>query len=203
MSDSILTVITPAPDRLLATAADVAAQLGLSNPPPGIGPLILRASDAIAGACNGRVFGRETVRETFRLSCPLKPLMLARDRVHAIASVVVDGTTLVEGADFEVDGPAGLLHRLSGDARCAWRAAKVVVEYSAGWLLPSQDDSDLPGDVRGICIDRAARAYLGQGEDLRIRSESAEGVGNVSYFDPDKLSTPELVALAPYHLYRL
>jgi len=203
MSDSILTVVTPAPDRLLATAADVVAALGLSEVPAGLGALILRASDSIAGACNGRVFGRETVRETFRLSCPVKPLMLARDRVHAVTSVVLDGATLVEGVDFEVDGPAGLLHRLSGDARCAWRAAKVVVEYSAGWLLPSQDGSDLPGDVRGICIDRAARAYQGQGEDQRIRSESAEGVGQVSYFDPDKLSAPELAVLAPYHLYRL
>ncbi|WP_160119646.1 hypothetical protein [Rhodovarius lipocyclicus] len=203
MSDSILTVVTPAPDRLLATAADVAAALGLSDSPPGIGALILRASDAISGACNGRVFGREAVRETFRPAGPMKPLILGRDRVHAVTSVVLDGTTLVEGTDFEVDQPAGILHRLSGDARCAWRAAKVVVEYSAGWLLPSQDGSDLPGDVRGICIDRAARMYQGQGEDLRIRSESAEGVGNVSYFDPDKLNAPELDALAPYHLYRL
>lgn len=203
MPGSILTVLTPAPDRRLATAVDVRAELML----PGgtfdndLNGLILQASDTIASGCGGRVFGREGLRETFR-SVRTEELVLARDPVAAVTSIVADGSTLVEGTDFELDAMAGILYRLAGDSRCAWRVSKVTVEYEAGWLLPSQagagDVGALPTDVRRICIERVARAWNGRGRDATIRSEGTDGVDSISYFDPDKLSTDEADRLRGY-----
>ncbi|MDB5380227.1 MAG: hypothetical protein JWR00_4673 [Rubritepida sp.] len=205
MSDSILTVVTPAPDRRLATAADVRPGLGPSDTisDNDLNALIGQVSDLISSACNGRVFGRESLREVFRPARWCGSLILSRDQVATITSLVADGATLTEGTDFEVDAKAGLVNRLAGNARCSWRAVKVTVEYAAGWLLPSQGGSDLPGDVRRVCIDRVTRIRAASGRDPNVRSESSQDVGQVSYFDPDKLSAQELCDLAPYKVYRL
>lgn len=208
MSGSILTILTPAPDRRLATAEDVRAELKLSDKAldTALNGLILQASDTIASGCGGRVFGRENLREIFR-SVRAEWLVLARDPVSAVTSIVADGATLVEGTDFEIDLRAGILYRLSGDARISWRASKVTVEYAAGWLLPSQagpaDVGALPGDVRRVCIERVARIWNGQGRDAAIRSESTDGVDSISYFDPEKLSTDESDRLRGYKVVLL
>jgi hypothetical protein len=205
VSDSILTVVTKAPDRRLATAADVRPWLMPSDAPSenDLNAMISRVSDLISGACNGRVFGRESLLEVFRSVRGLDALVLSRDPVATITSLVADGSTLVEGTDFEVDFAAGLVYRLAGDARCSWRASKVSIAYTAGWLLPSQDGSSLPGDVQQVCIDRVVRMRGGRGRDPNVRSESTDGVDSVSYFDQDKLSSQEEAALAPYMIYRI
>jgi hypothetical protein len=200
MPDSILTVLTPAPDRLLATSADVAKQLMRPGEPPAedFEDLISQASDTIATLCNGRTFGRESLREVFRGARSVNGLILARHPVAMVTTLVADSVSLIEGTDFEVDAPAGIVHRLSGDARRCWSAGKITVEYTAGWLLPSQDGCDLPGDVRRLCINRVARMWSAKGRDPSLRSESTEGIDSVSYFDPDKLSAEEEETLRGY-----
>ena len=129
MPRGILTVLTPAPDRRLASAADVHTELGLSGEPSDndLNPRILQASDAIATACGGRVFGRESLREVFRVSSPAAALILARAPLVAIASLSVGDTLLTEGTDFEVEVEAGIIHRLAGDCRSSWCASTVTV----------------------------------------------------------------------------
>jgi len=205
MSDSILTIVASAPPRRRATAAALRPWLGASDAPSDndLNALIGQVSDLISGACGGRAFGRESFREVFRPACPLECLVLHRFPVVAISSVVVDGTTLAEGVGFEVNAAAGLVYRLSGEARCAWRSTKITVEYAAGWLLPSQEGCDLPGDLRRICIDRVVRMRAGKGRDPNIRSEGSQDIGQIAYFDPGKLSAEEIAALTPYKVYRL
>lgn len=205
MSDSILTVVTRAPDRRLATAADVRAEMKLSGTPSDneLNGLIAQASDLIAGSCGGRVFGREALREIFRPVGPLQPLILRRDTVIAVTSIAADGVQLTADADFELEARSGLLYRLAGDARSPWRSRKITVEYSAGWLLPSQEGCDLPSDVRRVCIERVVRMLGARGRDPNIRSEGAQDVGQISFFDPNKLSDEERNALAPYKVHRL
>lgn len=202
MSD-ILSVVAAAPDRMLATAGDVRPWLVPSDSPSDdeLKAQIARTSDVISDLCGGRVFARETVREIFRAAGRMKPLILARHPVAAVISVVADGATLAEGTDFEVEADAGIAHRLSGGVRCVWRATTVTIEYAAGWLLPSQDQCDLPGTLRDICINRVVRARGGKGRDPNIRSESTEGIDSISFFDPNKLSVEEDKILAPYRIH--
>lgn len=202
----LLTVTTPAASRLLTTPAAALAELGLDAPPPRLPALLAQASSAIAAHC-GRVWGRETVQEVFRLDrVPANPLPLARWPVAGVPVVTEDGAALAAGTDWELDGPAGLLWRLGGDARTPWRCNKVVVAYTAGWLLPGQDGRDLPEAVERACLLAVAAAWHAAGRDPALRSESTEGVGSASYLDPREgaggLPAAAAELLAPFRVLR-
>lgn len=183
----LLTILTPATARALTTREAVCAELGADAPGPDALPGLIAAASAAAERWCGRTFARETVREVFRDPLPRAPavaLVLARAPLFGAPAVTLDGTPLVADTDFEADGLAGLLWRLSGDRRCAWRAAKVVVTYTAGFALPGQAGADLPADVQRAVTLIAAAAVHAAGRDPALRSSSTEGVGSESYLDP-------------------
>lgn len=183
----MLTVITPASGTALTTVETVKAGLDLTGADDDawLADTIDRVSDRITGWC-GRVFGQETVRETFRLHRPLPSLILSRWPVASIASAVEDGAPLSPDA-FEISASDGILYRLNAKGRyLSWPPATVAVEYTAGWLLPGQAGRNMPGDIEQAAIDLVTRAYRARGRDPALRSEDVPDVYAASYFDAAK-----------------
>ena len=178
---SLLVITTPATNTALATRAYVKGELSIADNSEDarIDAYIAQASAAIAGWC-GRVFARETVTETFRLTSPiaLDHLVLRRFPVVSIVSVVEDGTSL-DAADYEVNTESGVLFRLSGDDLSSWCATKIVVSYTAGYSLPNS----APEALQRACVDLVSYYRSSAGRDHSLRSESLDGVDSASYFD--------------------
>jgi uncharacterized phiE125 gp8 family phage protein len=200
---SLLTVTTPATVTNLTDLASVQSELGLGGQQDAtyLGTQIAAASAAIGSWC-GRVFARETVRQVWRPEREIECLMLARVPVASITSVVEDGITL-DAAAYELDPEGGFLWRLSSDERIAWRARKITITYAAGYLLPGQNGRNLPTDIERACILLVAAHYNGRGRDERLRSDGAQGIGQVSYFEPStgkpRLASADAEALLQPH----
>lgn len=207
MTASLLTVTVPAAATALTDLASVQAELGLGaqQDVTYIEKQIAAASAAIVSWC-GRVFARETVREVWRPEREIECLMLARVPVASITSVVEDGITL-DAAAYELDPEAGFLWRLSCDERTPWRTRKLTVTYIAGYLLPGQNGRNLPTDIERACILMVAAQHNARGRDPLLRSEGAQGIGQVSYLDPRagmEAMPPQAAALLqPYQAVRL
>lgn len=169
---SALTVITPADSVDLTILANVKAELGITSTDEdaNLETWIDQASGMITAACN-RVFGKETVRETFR-AYNVERIRLQRNPVTAITSVVEDGVTLVENTDFVVDYDSGIITRLSGDYETRWSFRTLVITYAAGY--------DLLGTLP-IAIERATITMVKQfrsaaERDPLLKSEEIPGV---------------------------
>lgn len=185
----MLTVIAPATATALTTVEAVKAELDLTGTANDawLADAIARASDQIASWC-GRVFARETVLESFRLSRPMPSLALSRWSVAAIAGVTEDGVALDAGA-YEVSATDGILYRLNAKGRyLSWPAVTAEVEYTAGWLLPGQVGRNLPGDIEQAAIDLVARAYHARGRDPALRSHESPDVESLAWFDAGRTS---------------
>lgn len=186
-----VTVLIPASAREMTTLENVALDLGRD-----IGTLedmqiqrfIVQASARAASFCR-RSFGRETVRE--RLApCPYpddQGLLLDRGPVVRILGVVADGVTMA-AETYETDGMS--LYRVEGGARRPWSAHSLVVDYEAGWLLPSEERGippttaalDLPADVERAVVQLVGVALSASGRDVMVKSEDVEGVGRFDYY---------------------
>jgi hypothetical protein len=184
MSGTILTVTTPPSVRALCTLAAVKGELSITDGSQDVvlTDRILAASASIDSYCV-RTLALRGMREIFRPTRALHALLLAGKPVAAISSLVADGATLVEGADFEISAENGMIYRLSSDVRCVWTARKVTVQYTAGFILPGQVGANLPEDISRACMLAVVAAQLGAGRDANIRSEGAQDVGQVSYRD--------------------
>lgn len=189
----MLTVVTPANPRRLATSDDVIAVVpGLSA--DAANKLIDRATLAIEGWC-GRSLVRETVRQTER-DVRADGIML--DRWPAtVTAVTVDGETVAPG-DRELDGT--VLRRLADDRRVWWRGSKIVIDYAAGY-------SPVPADLVEATVRLCVAMNGAAGRDAAIRSENIPDVMSVSYLDPGAGggALPEAVTalLTPYREVRI
>lgn len=176
--DSILTVTAPASTFDLTTITDVKADLGITNTDSDalLTRYVSESSIEFANACN-RVFAKETVSELFRPDEPKRTLVLTRRPVVSITSVTEDGD-VTDASDYETDLTAGLIYRLEDDCRCAWGAAKIVVVYQAGYVVPASAPKDLQKAIRAI----VKAQFLSKGRDPLVRSESVPGVYEVAYW---------------------
>jgi hypothetical protein len=174
----MLTVITPAASNDLTTIAKVKAELGItgSGEDARLTQLVGEASALIAAYCGRSGFGRETLRQTERLAGYCEAIRLDRDLAPAITSVTVDGDALLP-AEYEIDG--SLLYRLSDTTRIAWTYGVVVIDYAAGWSLPS----GAPADIDRATQDMVVGLYRASGRDPAVRQEMVEGIGSTSFFD--------------------
>lgn len=135
--------------------------------------------------------GQEALVETYRVhhsrylsrrldSERTEYLLLSRRPVTGIASIVQDGVTL-DPTEYEVDGIGALKH-LSSDRPTDWNGNKVVVTYTAGWLLPGQTGRNLPPDIESATIGLVKAAWYSRKRDPNVKSEDIPGVANISYF---------------------
>lgn len=133
----------------------------------------LRVAAEISAACDiaiavGAVptLLRETLTETFR-NVSRDKLVLSRRHDVAINSIAVDGTAL-ETAEYEVDGEAGLLSRLSGDVPVSWCGSKIVVVYQAGFATVPADLSGAANDLVQLRLSESTRDPLLKSEQINI-----------------------------------
>ena len=159
---------------------------------------IIAASSGMAAYC-GRVFGRETVRDTFRYdAAPLgpgdllygsyrlrtaRPLELSRDMLASVDGVADRTGALLDPSTWYADLAAGLVYRVSAGRNIVWQDYPITVVFTSGWVLPGESAPTLPQIVEDVCIDTAAADYYSRGRDPGLRDETVEGVGRIRYTD--------------------
>ncbi len=187
-----VTVVTRAEKTALTTVDHVRGDLGLgAETPPNaqIERWIAQASSSAATFCR-RTFGRETVRERFEIGHgsiddTTGGLLLECGPVEEVVSVTVDGEALAAGS-FEVESRQ--LYRLQDGARRCWYGRVILVEYVAGWWLPSDTGTkpagaiDLPDDIERAAIQLVAASISAASRDPMVKSESEDGVGSTSWY---------------------
>lgn len=200
----MLTVITPAASRRLTTVPAVREELGFEAGIPTddvILGLIDAATSTIESFCN-RVFARETVLETLRPERQLRRMVLERFPVTTVASIVENDETLAP-ADYELNPSYGIVLRLHGDRLDSWCTGKILITYTAGWLVPDQVSTDLPKDIERAAL-RLVGAYWSTRSraDSLVKREDVQGIGSVEYWMPGQrnaLPDPEAEQLlSPY-----
>jgi len=171
---------SPLPSYDLAALDDVKSELGITGDAQDtmLKRYIASASAAAAQYCN-RVFQREQLQDEFWsdrepqyvLPGGADELSLSRAPVAApITSVVENGITLVEGADFRVDYDRGVLIRLDVSLYPRkWRALPIVVQFSGGYAT-------IPPDVVDKIIVMVTERYAAKGRDRSLMQESIPGV---------------------------
>ncbi len=189
MYKSILTVTSPATNFDLTTISDVRLDLELTatDDDAWFAKAIKRASATAANYCN-RVFAQQSyseefMRDEFRSQYrDQEPLRLAQFPVTTVASVTEDGV-VTDASLYELDGKAGLLHRLSGDAngREQWTGCKIVVAYTAGYVL-SGASRNVPADLEDAVIRLVKAAHFARKRDPMLRSEDVSGVLSQSWW---------------------
>jgi hypothetical protein len=192
MITSIVRVDTPATSRLCTTLERVKAELDIGDGANDtlLSGYIAQASESVANyLC--MPLARESVTETFRLRLSPRVLILTRAPIVAITAVVEDSGT-VDPAEYEYDADAGLLYRLSDDSRVYWSSRKIMVSYSAGYLMPGTSGANLPADIERAAILTVSAMAGGQGRDAMLRSEMLPDIGSTTYFEasPEDASLP-------------
>jgi hypothetical protein len=174
------TVIAPAETYDLTTLATVKDELSITTnvSDATLKRYISSASAAAAQYCN-RVFPVEAVSDTFlKIRDPrrglfygrIEPLQLSRWPVIAVASLIEDGTTLVEGTGFLVNYVIGSVTRLGlTGLPVAWRHCDIVITYTAGY-------DPLPPDVEDAIVRMVTRRYSAKGRDPNLKQQSVPGV---------------------------
>ena len=195
----MLVVVTPATSTALTTVDSLKAELGLSGDAQDarLGELIDQASSLVAEYCDIPLarFGRQALLETFRLEPgrPRDALILSVGPAFGVTAVTEGDVALVPAVDVELDGEAGMLARLRCDTVVAWCARKVIVAYTAGWILPGDDAypdatiaDRLPKAIERATLETAKALWFGSGATARdplLRSESTQGVGSTTWQD--------------------
>ena len=144
-----------------------------------------------------RTLGRETVTETFdrRSRYPyIQPfgvvvprreadstIVLAKRPVVSIGSIAENGTA-VDPADYELFATTGVVKRLSSYLLAAWPCTIVTVTYTAGWLLPGDENRNLPVDIEQAAITYVQAQVGARKRDPNVKSVNIPGVRQVDYF---------------------
>ncbi len=203
----MLTVVTPAVSRRLTTVEHARADLGLGATSPTTAQIERFIDQATAAAeryCR-RTFARETVLQTIR-GCDLRsPVVLERGPVALVTSVIWNGDQ-IDAPGYEID--CGVVYRLSASgSRYDWWGSSLAVQYEAGYVLPGEEDADLPADVERAAILLVGAALSTQSRDPLVKSEDVDGVGSLSFWVPgskSSLASPEAEQLLrPYRLARV
>lgn len=180
--NSIVTVTEPATVTRLTTPEAFKLTMGIGDSSQDA--KIERAIDAVTAKFQthtNRIFCRQTYSELFRGLCRAETLLLKHFPVAEIASITADGTE-IDAADYEIDPETGLLCRLSSDVRCAWSAAKLVVVYDAGYLLPEEEGRTLPFDLEEAALKQLTADWYGSTRDPSVKREDIPGLAEIEYW---------------------
>jgi hypothetical protein len=149
---------------------------------------IPRVSRAIASYCR-REFALQTYDDTYACGWAEwmpRSFQLAHSPVVSGSLVIVrDGSTLIEGDDYDVDYDAGIVRNIS-------LGQIIVATYDAGWLLPGWSiptgsmAEALPADIEYAAIlqiltNRQLGRLAFTDRDPFLKSETVDGVGTLQY----------------------
>lgn len=195
-----LTIIEAAAETKLTTIAAAKAELQVSSGADDayLTTLIDQASDAVRSWCK-RVFAVETVRESIYPDKPGKSLMLSRWPVVAITAVTINGVA-EDVANVEAEDSGHLFRLDASGCRTSWPSGRIVVEYSAGYVLPGRPGRTLPNDIERAALSLVKGNWFARTRDPMIRSETVEGAGSTDYFSGTVSRLPPDVEslLSPY-----
>lgn len=184
----VTTSAATAAARRLTTAAKVRALIGS---PAGDDTKIETLIDGVSAECASQcglarpanmasapTFGQEVVKATWLKASRSRGTMLTLPWRVAITpgQVVEDGVNLAVNVDYRLVG-GGMLQRISGDTPVRWSGGKIVVPYTAGWVLPD----GVPPELERQVIEQVKMAYFGAGDDPRVRSEAIPDTYQASY----------------------
>ncbi|MGE0290267.1 MAG: hypothetical protein AB7P16_28630 [Bradyrhizobium sp.] len=189
----MLLIETAPTARRLTTVAAVREALGMpSSPSDGV---ILAAIDSASAAIEvfcRRPFGRGEYRETF--TCGELP---RSGEILPERFPVVPESVEIEEAGVEIDAENWLfaqvtqsLYRLREDgSRRYWSVTPLIVRYTAGYLLPGEEDRDLPIEIEAACQREIQAGLAMRDRDPLVRQEDVAGVGSTSYWVPGAETT--------------
>lgn len=221
MLSSILTITAPASSARLTTVATARTRMELVDKSKDelLGDYIDQASAAVVRHCNRGAFGRETLSEAFRFGGAdlnryahhHRPsvIQLTRYPVASIASVTEDSDAPLTAVDYEADLRAGQLFRLDGnDFRRRWCASrKVVVAYTAGYLLPGEVGRNLPSEIEDATLRLVKAAYFAGNRDPLVKVDETVGVERQEYWvgavGENGALPPDVAALLSPYVERL
>lgn len=176
----MLTIVRPAESHRLTTLAVVKGELRLTGGADDayLAGLVDQASAAVRTWC-GRTFAAEAVREA--VDAPRSAgLMLSRWPVVSIEAVTVAGLSC-NPALFEAD-ESGTFYRLDGAGqRIGWCFGRIVVEYTAGFILPGKPGRTLPEDIERATLTLVKAEFFARTRDPLIRSEDVNGAVSTAY----------------------
>jgi uncharacterized phiE125 gp8 family phage protein len=189
----MIEVIAAASHQRLATVAALKAELGISgtDKDTALEAVLDRVSAAIATYC-GRVFAREQVRETLVHRITPREILLSRYPVVSLDSVTLDDAT-VEVSDYTLDKDVG--HIFAGTLGTA--GSRIVLTYTAGYVLPEDEDANLPDDIQQAALTAAKSLYRSSDRDPTLKAEETEGVGRLEYFVGGSRSVSYFVDVIP------
>lgn len=158
----------------------------------------------VVPAGRSRTLGRETLVETLRPDRSREHILLSRTPVVSIVSVAEADET-VDAAEYEIeDAAAGIVRRTdaAGDA-ALWESGKIVITYTAGWLMPGEAGADLPAAIEAAAVELIGSFRSARGRDPLVRQENVDGLGSLSYWVQSPAEAGELppavvTKLAPY-----
>lgn len=200
----MLTVVTPASSDSLVDLESVKQELGIATADTSkdglLEKLIVQESAVLARWCGRTTFGRQTLRQTIDVPrCGMETVILDNDLNVSITTVTVNGDAYTTD-DWELDG--SILRRLSSDIPTDWAGGvRSVIVYDAGFDLPD----DAPEVLKRACTEMVIYSYRSLGRDISVRSETAEGVGSITFNDMRKgdlpLSNDRINALEAYRAF--
>lgn len=201
----MLIVTTPATSQALTTLAAVKAALDVtgSNDDAFLSSTITSVSAVIARWCR-RTFALETVTETCRLNRYQPEIVVSRFPVVTVTSVTIGGTAL-DSSEFETDSERGILYRLDANGKyVCWPSDVVVVEYSAGYVLPSEHERTLPEDIEKAAILLCKVDYYARNRDPLLKSDAVEGIITQTFWVGGSGLPPDVeMLLSPYRVVTL
>jgi hypothetical protein len=183
---STVVVVTPAVSIDLITLDELKRALNLTDTAQDamLTDLITRVSAEVAAYCNNRVFGFETVVETFtELSAETRRLFLARYPIPqgstGITSISNGSTVLTYPNGMLLDSLWGKLTLASGGF-----IEQTVISYSGGYNLPDE----APPALKQAAVMLSREAYYSTLRgDASVRM-IAHKESRIIYFDPNVLA---------------
>jgi hypothetical protein len=196
-------------DSDLTLPSTVAAELGVSALTVRIPRLVSAASAAVRAFLRRPVLHYSAAYSEAVASVGMNRLLLSLTPIISIASVTLDGGTVVTATDYSVeDADAGFLYRLGGwpltgivrpgllysELQPGQERKAITVVYAGGWVTPAQAAGSswagparsLPFDVEEATVQTAVALYHRGGTDQGVASESL-GDYSVSYRGPNSL----------------
>lgn len=168
----MIEILEPVASADLTTVSAAKTELGVTDRSEDerIQALIARAS-AIVTKRAGRVFRRQSVRETLSLDCRRDALLLRLWPVVTLSAVSIDGVEDLVGN--YAASTSGMVRRRDG---AHLPAGEYVVEYQAGF-------DDIPADVEAAVLLVVRHLYFSGGRDPAARAETVDGVGSTQFAD--------------------
>jgi hypothetical protein len=202
----MITVTTPAATTALTTLANVKLSLCIENTyadawlTKQIDVISLVACEVLGvemAEDGSRHFGVETVSETqdrrtrqpwlppFGVNAPRREadtfIVLGRRPIIAIQSITENGCTL-DPCQYEISATDGKIKRIESNLAAAWPCALLVINYTAGWLLPGDTNTNMPVPIEDAVIEGIQARYFSRGRDPNVRSQNLPGILETSYF---------------------